>query len=54
MAVLPVCLDRKVPVVVATTGHTPAQKREIVGKASPQGVTGQGARQHGRGTLSNL
>jgi 4-hydroxy-tetrahydrodipicolinate reductase len=29
MAVLPVCQERKIPIVVATTGHTPAQKREI-------------------------
>jgi 4-hydroxy-tetrahydrodipicolinate reductase len=29
MAVLPLCLERKVQLVVATTGHTPAQKKEI-------------------------
>jgi 4-hydroxy-tetrahydrodipicolinate reductase len=29
MAVLPLCLQRRIPLVVATTGHTPAQKREI-------------------------
>ena len=29
MAVLPVCRDRKIPLVVATTGHTPAQRQEI-------------------------
>src|SRR4051794_8858734 len=29
MAVLPVCVERKIPIVVATTGHTPPQKREI-------------------------
>jgi 4-hydroxy-tetrahydrodipicolinate reductase len=29
MAVLPMCVERKTPIVVATTGHTPAQKREI-------------------------
>jgi 4-hydroxy-tetrahydrodipicolinate reductase len=29
MAVLPVCVERQIPLVVATTGHTPAQKREI-------------------------
>src|SRR6266542_856493 len=29
MAILPTCLDRKVPLVVATTGHTPPQKRDI-------------------------
>jgi 4-hydroxy-tetrahydrodipicolinate reductase len=29
MHVLPLCLDRKIPLVVATTGHSAAQKREI-------------------------
>ncbi|GIW82167.1 MAG: 4-hydroxy-tetrahydrodipicolinate reductase [Gemmatales bacterium] len=29
MAVLPICLDRKIPLVVATTGHTAEQKQEI-------------------------
>ena len=29
MAVLPVCLERKIPLVVATTGHTPEQKEAI-------------------------
>jgi len=29
MAFLPVCVDRKIPLVVATTGHTAAQKKEI-------------------------
>src|SRR4051794_1805045 len=29
MAVLPLCVARKTPVVVATTGHTPAQRRDI-------------------------
>jgi 4-hydroxy-tetrahydrodipicolinate reductase len=29
MCVLPLCLERRIPIVVATTGHTPAQKREI-------------------------
>jgi 4-hydroxy-tetrahydrodipicolinate reductase len=29
MAVLPVCVSRRIPLVVATTGHTAAQKREI-------------------------
>jgi len=33
MAVLPVCVERKIPLVVATTGHTPAQKRDIEGAA---------------------
>ena len=29
MAVLPVCVQRRIPLVVATTGHTPAQVQEI-------------------------
>ena len=29
MAVLPLCVERRIPLVVATTGHTAAQKREI-------------------------
>jgi 4-hydroxy-tetrahydrodipicolinate reductase len=29
MAVLPLCVERKIPIVVATTGHTPAQRRDI-------------------------
>jgi 4-hydroxy-tetrahydrodipicolinate reductase len=29
MAVLPLCVERRIPLVVATTGHTPAQRREI-------------------------
>jgi 4-hydroxy-tetrahydrodipicolinate reductase len=29
MAVLPFCLQRRIPLVVATTGHTAAQRREI-------------------------
>jgi 4-hydroxy-tetrahydrodipicolinate reductase len=29
MAVLPVCVDRQIPLVVATTGHTPEQRAEI-------------------------
>ncbi len=29
MAVLPLCLQRKIPLVVATTGHSAAQKKEI-------------------------
>lgn len=29
MAVLPICVTRNIPIVVATTGHTPAQRREI-------------------------
>ncbi|MBY0458426.1 MAG: 4-hydroxy-tetrahydrodipicolinate reductase [Gemmataceae bacterium] len=29
MAVLPVCVDRQIPIVVATTGHTEAQKADI-------------------------
>jgi 4-hydroxy-tetrahydrodipicolinate reductase len=29
MSVLPVCVDRQIPIVVATTGHTDAQKADI-------------------------
>jgi 4-hydroxy-tetrahydrodipicolinate reductase len=29
MAVLPPCVARRIPLVVATTGHTPAQRQEI-------------------------
>ena len=29
MTILPVCVQRRIPLVVATTGHTPAQKKEI-------------------------
>src|SRR5262249_32007964 len=29
MAVLPLCVERRIPLVVATTGHTAAQKQEI-------------------------
>src|SRR5437763_10010230 len=29
MAVLPVCVDRQIPIVIATTGHSDAQKAEI-------------------------
>lgn len=33
MAVLPTCVERQIPLVVATTGHTPVQRREIEGAA---------------------
>jgi 4-hydroxy-tetrahydrodipicolinate reductase len=33
LAILPVCLDRKIPLVVATTGHTPEQRAEIAAAA---------------------
>jgi 4-hydroxy-tetrahydrodipicolinate reductase len=33
MAVLPLCLERQIPLVVATTGHTAAQRAEIEGAA---------------------
>ena len=33
MAVLPLCLERQLPLVVATTGHTAMQKKEIEGAA---------------------
>jgi 4-hydroxy-tetrahydrodipicolinate reductase len=29
MAILPTCVERRIPIVVATTGHTPAQRKEI-------------------------
>src|SRR5262245_60505364 len=29
MAVLPRCVERQIPVVVATTGHSPGQRKEI-------------------------
>jgi 4-hydroxy-tetrahydrodipicolinate reductase len=29
MAILPTCVGRKIPLIVATTGHTPAQKADI-------------------------
>src|SRR5262245_44840709 len=29
MAVLPTCVARKIPLVVATTGHTPQQREQI-------------------------
>lgn len=29
MKVLPLCVERRIPLVVATTGHTPAQRQEI-------------------------
>ncbi len=29
MAVLPICVERRIPLVVATTGHTPAQRQQI-------------------------
>ncbi len=38
MAVLPVCVARKIPLVVATTGHTDAQKAEIEAAAHDTAV----------------
>src|SRR5262245_45427642 len=38
MAVLPVCVDRQVPIVIATTGHTDAQKAEIESAAHQTAV----------------
>jgi 4-hydroxy-tetrahydrodipicolinate reductase len=29
LAVLPLCVERRIPLVVATTGHTPEQRRQI-------------------------
>jgi uncharacterized protein len=37
---------------VTVQGWDPKSKREIVGKAKPQGEAGKGAKQHGKGTLS--
>ena len=37
---------------VTIQGWDPKSKREIVGKAKPQGEAGKGAKQHGKGTLS--
>jgi len=37
---------------VTVHGWDPKAKREIVGKAKPQGETGKGAKEHGKGTLS--
>jgi 4-hydroxy-tetrahydrodipicolinate reductase len=34
MAVLPLCVDRRIPLVVATTGHTAGQKKEIESAAN--------------------
>jgi 4-hydroxy-tetrahydrodipicolinate reductase len=33
LAVLPACMERRIPVVIATTGHTAAQRTEIEGVA---------------------
>ena len=33
MAVLPLCVERRIPLVVATTGHSAAQRQEIEGAA---------------------
>ncbi|HYH68839.1 MAG TPA: 4-hydroxy-tetrahydrodipicolinate reductase [Urbifossiella sp.] len=38
MAVLPVCVQRRIPLVVATTGHTDAQKAEIEAAAHETAV----------------
>ena len=38
MAVLPVCVQRRIPLVVATTGHTPAQRQEIEAAAHQTAV----------------
>jgi 4-hydroxy-tetrahydrodipicolinate reductase len=34
MAFLPLCVERRIPLVVATTGHTPGQKRDIEAAAN--------------------
>ncbi len=38
MAMLPLCLERRIPLVVATTGHTPGQKKEIEGAANQTAI----------------
>lgn len=38
MAVLPLCVSRRIPIVVATTGHTPEQKQEIESAAHQTAV----------------
>jgi 4-hydroxy-tetrahydrodipicolinate reductase len=38
MAVLPLCRERRIPLVVATTGHTPGQKKEIEAAAQHTAV----------------
>src|SRR5262245_8018208 len=38
MAVLPVCADRAIPIVVATTGHSAEQKAEIEAAAHTTAV----------------
>jgi 4-hydroxy-tetrahydrodipicolinate reductase len=38
MAILPVCVDRKLPVVIATTGHDADQKRDIEAAAHQTAV----------------
>jgi 4-hydroxy-tetrahydrodipicolinate reductase len=38
MAVLPTCVERRIPLVVATTGHTPGQRRQIEAAAGQTAV----------------
>ena len=38
MAVLPTCVERRIPLVVATTGHTPGQRRDIEAAAQQTAV----------------
>jgi 4-hydroxy-tetrahydrodipicolinate reductase len=38
MALLPVCVDRQIPIVIATTGHSPEQKAEIEAAAHQTAV----------------
>src|SRR5262249_31170433 len=38
MAVLKTCVQRRIPIVVATTGHSPEQKREIEAAAHETAV----------------
>ena len=38
MSILPVCVSRQIPIVIATTGHTAAQKAEIEAAAHQTAV----------------
>jgi 4-hydroxy-tetrahydrodipicolinate reductase len=38
MAVLPLCADRRIPLVIATTGHSVAQRREIEAAAQQTAI----------------
>lgn len=38
MSILPVCVSRQIPIIIATTGHSPAQKAEIEAAAHQTAV----------------